>query len=190
METQQKLLLLTDWCPDSQKLPAYCQPKLDGLRAVYVPGDGLWTRNEQRPGRRITSLPHLDAALAGCTLRLDGELYVHGWPLGRIAGAVRRRASSSPDCQQIEYHVFDCIAPGSATDRLEMVARALRDLCDPIFAVPTCRVTRRASVVALYGRYIADGYEGLVWRAAGAEYTYGRSKHVQRLKPNMFSEGA
>jgi hypothetical protein len=81
--------------------PLYAQPKLNGLRAMWD-GRDFWARP------RPSGVRHKLAPAQGLILYmramyptpLDGELYVHGLPLGRV----NSRAKTGGE---LEYHAFD-----------------------------------------------------------------------------------
>ena len=105
-----KPLLAHIYEPHRVTYPCYVQPKLNGIRALYQNGR-FQSRDEIPYGQSL--LAHLAAPLASCfgaEVILDGELYVHGWPLQRINAAVTPvRQHPTEDTLKVEYHVFDVV---------------------------------------------------------------------------------
>lgn len=84
--------------------PSYVQPKLDGVRAIYI-NNNL----ESRSKKIFTSVNHILEELKikiGDNYILDGELYNHRLDFQKIISQV---SSKEYDNSDIEYHIFDII---------------------------------------------------------------------------------
>jgi ATP-dependent DNA ligase len=104
---------------------------------------------------------------------LDGELYVHGWPLQRINAAVTPvRQEASEDTKLVEYHVFDVVDFGkSFEDRYGSVVDLLVKLnLKEVRAVGMRRVLRSTQDLS-YAEFVRDGYEGMMYRLGDCPYT-------------------
>jgi DNA ligase-1 len=155
-------------------------PKLNGVRAMWVPGVGFVSRDgiPYEPG----VLPHLEAELANVPIFVDGEFYVHGFSLQRINSlAGVGRVKPHPDHKLLEFHAFD--QPFSSKD-----ARTRMNVLDAVLAplgavkvVPhrTVKCSRDADHV--FTAFTALNYEGAMYKHSGA-YRMGRSHKLLKRK--------
>lgn len=168
--------------PRFDKFPCFVQPKLNGVRALYQSGI-LQSRDE-----KLFSYPvvrHIIDELASLklgNLMLDGELYVHGWRLQKINGAVAtNRTSPREDSHEVEFHVFDAIDErGFKTpfsERFLEHASFLRDAKLPhVKVVDTALAQGRYDVDVYFKMWCGKGYEGLMARPDGP-YQLGETSH-------------
>lgn len=175
-----KPMLARTYGPRYDKFPCYVQPKLNGVRALYQAGsfqsrdEKLWKPNVLR---HLTDqlIPHFGTE----TPILDGELYVHGWRLQRINGAVAvNRNAPGEDTAKVEFHIFDVVLPSTAFAlRTMMLQDMFRDKDMPnIKLVPTHSAGSRIAVDSLFHMHTASGYEGVMLRPNGP-YEYGETPH-------------
>lgn len=125
---------------------------------------------------------HLDAVGDKLPDVLDGEFYVHGWPLQRIAAAmtvVRERPIE--DTLKVQYHVYDTVSNKQFTSRYE----SLQAETELIKVVPTEVVRSRIALQELHSKYIAAGYEGTMVRSGTAPYLEGRTRALQKIKKKL-----
>lgn len=152
--------------------PIYIQPKLDGIRAIYHNGQ-LQTRAQELWAP--TRLPHIFTGLDGLfpDIVLDGELYHHGYPLGRInSGVAVKSLEPSKHTLDIQYHIFDCFFPSEP--HLKFCERNIRLAnlynfaalnYDPHFRlVETKFAFDPVQADTLYNYFISQGYEGIMYR--------------------------
>lgn len=169
-----KPLLAHVYEPHRVQYPCFIQPKLNGIRALYQNG-----YFQSRDGQifSVGLLEHLIESLVEIfdeVTVLDGELYVHGWPLQRINGAVTPvRQQPNADTLQVEYHIFD--RPHrllSFYDRMELVREKEALLQDTkIRRVITCKVGSEQAADLSYARFVTEGYEGMMYRLGDCPYT-------------------
>ena len=123
-----KPLLAHIYEPHRVTYPCYVQPKLNGIRALYQ--NGCF---QSRDGIPFPTglLSHLARPLLDTfdpSVILDGELYVHGWPLQRINAAVTPvRQHPTEDTVQVEYHVFDVVDFGKTFEERFFAFKTLFD---------------------------------------------------------------
>lgn len=177
-------MLARTYGPRFDSFPCYIQPKFDGVRALYQSGvlqsrdEKIWLRTKHPALFDELASAH---SLIGKRL-LDGELYVHGWKLQRINGAM---ATNSPgprdDTHLVEYHIFDCIdergfsAPFSK--RWFEFAQQLRALDLPHVKIATTGYVEYPYVVDhIFNELTAYGYEGIMLRPDGP-YETGQTDH-------------
>ena len=168
--------------------PCYVQPKLNGIRALYQNG-----RFQSRDGIPFSPglLDHLAKPLLGLFSHetiLDGELYVHGWPLQRINGAVTPvRQTPTEDTLQVQYHIFDKV-----NYNLPFIERYEAVYTTPAvaFGVETKLVNSAAEADALYAYWVAAGYEGMMYRLGSCPYTVPKQSITDTGRSLMFNCGS
>lgn len=174
------------------RYPAYAQPKLDGHRCIAVVQNGkatLWSRTR----KAITGLPHLQRALEaafptddGSSIVLDGELYNHEYAdrFEELTSFIRS-ATPKPGAEVVQYWIYDVIEDGATMDERVSGLRVCRaeNTARGLVFVQTDDVADEEAMVALFGEYVAKGYEGLMLRNAHALYKVGgRSYDLQKVK--------
>ncbi|NCC40371.1 MAG: ATP-dependent DNA ligase [Gammaproteobacteria bacterium] len=167
-------------------------PKLDGIRALHVPGAGLVTRAlKPIPNEFIRSVWR-SVALNG----LDGEL-IQGDP---TAPDVFRRTTSAAMRRDGEphavFHVFDDFTDHAAPfterlARLEARVAVLTQAGYPVALVPQTRIGPTNPLEAVETAILAEGYEGLIARNPATPYKFGRStlREARLLKLKRFDDG-
>lgn len=174
-----KPLLAHIYEPHRVIYPCYVQPKLNGIRALYQ-NEHFQSRDEQVFSPAV--LRHLSEPLKqifGPEVILDGELYVHGWPLQRINGAVTPvRQQPNADSVQVEYHVFDVVDFGKTFEERRKPLPALdQDIIlsrvpyMKVRCVNTSWVTNEAEANREYNDWVNAGYEGMMYRLGDCPYT-------------------
>ena len=151
------------------------QPKLNGIRALWYHGDGLYTRNNNK----ITSVPHIVAGLElfSPDTDLDGELFHPTMPFNDINGA-SRRIKPTANSFKLEYHVFDRPVEGMLQqNRLQLNEKELPKH-SYIKELPFFQTTP-GHLEYFLRRYLSQSFEGIVVRAPLALYRPGR--HVGNL---------
>lgn len=165
-----KPLLAHIYEPHRVTFPCYVQPKLNGIRALYQ--NGRFQSRDELPFP-VGLLDHLAKPLKESfapEVILDGELYVHGWPLQRINAAVTPvRQQPTEDTLQVEYHVFDVVnfdQPFIA--RLDQRCKIDEGL---IRSVATSWVDSQQMADSCYADFVRIGYEGMMYRLGDCPYT-------------------
>jgi ATP-dependent DNA ligase len=143
-----------------------CQPKLDGVRAVYQ--NGIIT---SRNGNEIA--PALAEALPVHSLPIDGEIIAPGGNLHDV----QRELKTSP--QRLAFVAFDVVAPLRQDDRLQIVERL-----KGFYRCPSIKVQSMKELEELYRTWVnsPDEMEGMILRFPDAEYREGPSKDLLKRK--------
>lgn len=169
-----KPLLAHIYEPHRVSYPVYVQPKLNGIRALYKAGH--FQSRDELPFPP-TLLEHLSKPLlevfgdADSSPVLDGELYVHGWPLQRINAAVTPvRQQPTEDTKLVEYHVFD-VVDFNRTWKGRMVEHCCAPLPKQVRWVQTVHCGTENLANEFYAKWVADGYEGMMYRLGDCPYT-------------------
>lgn len=166
-----KPLLAHTYEPHRVSFPCYIQPKLNGVRALYQ--DGYFQSRDELPWN-VAILQHLADELVEIIPNrqiLDGELYVHGWPLQKINGAVTPvRLECREDTAFVEYHIFDTVDfTSSFADRWNSLPHGIE--LNRIRFVETRRISGFVEADAFYSEKVSQGYEGIMYRLGDCPYT-------------------
>jgi ATP-dependent DNA ligase len=156
--------------------PCYVQPKLNGVRALWL-GDKLQSRSYGREESLIWDsavLPHIHEALAQFPkCYFDGELYVHGWSLQKV-NSCARVTSHTPhkNSHLLNFNIFDLISDEPFFNRWEKLEALAEKLKPPLFLVDTtfCHIESFGDMC--YRNWKADGFEGMIYRDLNAHYGF------------------
>jgi len=160
---------------DKVQFPIYVQPKLNGVRALYLGEDQLQSRDEHLWDPHVVGhlLPLLNN-VAGEYI-LDGELYLHGMSLQQINSRIAvNRAEPHPQGRMIEYHVFDVVADAPMAERVDILTE-LMSRFDPrgkVKIVSTFLCTSEHQANCTFALCKREGYEGVMYRKVDAPYGF------------------
>jgi ATP-dependent DNA ligase len=170
--------------------PWLVQPKLDGERCrILWNADGVVSLRSSEDNE-IISVPHLIQELTSWSLmsvELDGELYIHGMPFENIHSVVGRTVNLHQDHEKMQLHLFDMVSREMQFDRLDRLHS-----CKELFSLNQSSmvqivhfdlVSRMDDLMAVFGSYKEDGYEGIVVRHPTAAYLRRRSTSIMKFKP-------
>ena len=170
-----KPLLAHIYEPHRVTYPCYVQPKLNGIRALYQ--NGRFQSRDKVPFP-TGLLDHLAKPLLAAfdpSVILDGELYVHGWPLQRINAAVTPvRQTPTEDTIKVEYHVFDRV-----DFTRTFISRVPMGDWGMIRSVETTSVGSAEEADELYAEFVQRGYEGCMYRLGDCPYTTPKQHWAQ-----------
>lgn len=162
----------------------FATPKFDGVRAVFIPHEGLFTRNN----KLIHGLENMQNALESvCAEKglsfVDGELILSGATFQASQSVIL--SAEHKDKANVEFHVF---AVGGDFDNT-------LDMLDTLPHQPEANIFRVDSVIILNDfqsvenacrKFTQQGYEGVVLRNPSISYFNGRSDYL--LKYKFFKE--
>jgi ATP-dependent DNA ligase len=186
-----KPMLCEEYDPSTILFPCYCQVKLNGIRALYHPKlQAFQTRDSKWWNRRLTD--RFSKALTAIGLVndiLDGEFYVHGWPLQRIAGAMSvSRSDPSEDTLKVSYCPYDIVNAKPFTSRIESLDVLRFVDIEELKHVCTVKVTSIEELDYNYNSAKALAYEGLIIRNGSAPYIHNRTTALLKRKPDYTTE--
>ena len=155
----------------------WLQPKLNGVRALYQ--DGHFQSRDELPWNEPV-LRHLTQVLMlmfpNERIILDGELYVHGWPLQKINGAIAvNRLEPCADTLQVEYHIFDVVSYQLPFEARFYNVMKYKNIFRPelkVRLVETIRADDQTTADDFYARQVEKGYEGIMYRIGECPYTH------------------
>ena len=162
----------------------FASPKFDGVRAVFIPHVGLFTRNNKpiTGFERMTEILDVICSERGLSF-IDGELVLKDKSFQASQSAIL--AANHPEKSNVEYHVF---AVGGGFINTADMLNAIPDRPeDNIFRVNSELIPNTFEAVEkACGNFTAQGYEGVVLRHPDMPYHEGRSNHL--LKYKFFKE--
>jgi DNA ligase-1 len=172
-------MLARDYSKLAHQVPdkdLYVSAKLDGVRCTWDPA-----RKTLVSRKGLTySVPHIESALQDCKLPLDGELYLHGYPLNEIVSAVKKPNDLSPN---LEYRVFDMITDNTFDIRLFLYDTEVRRINNPKIVAVAQFLRPKSFIQDLHDKFVRDGYEGAMIRDPDFPYEIGiRSKSLFKYK--------
>lgn len=164
--------------------PFYIQPKMDGFRCLAFKDDEGEVHLYTRRGKRVETLPHLEEIYKEILYpgeHVDGELYLHGQPLQRIASLVKKKQEGS---EQIQHHLYDLVTDSGYEDRARCLAKMLIERGDSsLVFVETVKCLSMEQAEDAFQRFRSEGYEGAIIRTLGTPYEIGaRSKSLIKMK--------
>ena len=173
--------------PEYVVYPIAKQLKLNGMRCDAKLGKELHCQSRKRNEitlcaalfNELNVLLHTARDRFGWdTLRTDGELYKHGWPLGAIISAVKN--PKNPNHELLEYHIYDIVSDLPQEDRLVLLDR-LREIAEELHIsrviIEQYEIlhSAKAHKTALERARNAQ-YEGLMLRELSTPYYHSRTE--------------
>lgn len=146
-------------------------PKLNGLRCMYIPGRGFFSRDGKRWNDAV--LAHI--VLPTTDYILDGELYCHGMSLQKINAAVGvNRIEAGQDAERIKFFAFDLVEPKyNALTRMLLLEKIINDHREEIEMVTMvewsiCKT--RIELDECYEEYLRQQFEGQMLKSVFGSY--------------------
>lgn len=174
--------------------PAYCQPKLDGIRCIAMLANGvckLWTRTR----KLITGVPHInraiEAAFPNRNMILDGELYNHAFKTNfEQIVSFARQVTAKAGHEVVQYHCYDIVADSLSNTKIgtyfaerSTILAGVVALCgEPLVYVTTREVAGIEELMQYFTDDRAAGYEGTMVRNTNSVYETKRSYNLQKIK--------
>jgi DNA ligase-1 len=144
-------------------------PKLNGLRSMYLPGQGFYSRDGKRWNDAV--LAHIVPPTTDYII--DGELYCHGMSLQKINAAVGvNRILPGEDAERISFYAFDLVEPKyNALTRMLLLDKVYRDNrieSTNVIGWEICKT--RIELDLCYREYIYRNFEGQMLKSVFGSY--------------------
>lgn len=146
-------------------------PKLNGLRCMYIPGQGFFSRDGKRWNDAVLS--HIIPPTTDYII--DGELYCHGMSLQKINSAVGvNRIEPGEDAERIKFFAFDIVEPKfNALTRMLLLEKIINDHREEIEMVTMieweiCKT--RIELDNCYEEYLKQQFEGQMLKSVFGSY--------------------
>lgn len=180
---------------------AALMPKLDGIRGLGT-DDGEFLSRESNP---IIAAPHVQEELQvlkdGLELgwNVDGELYNHDLydDFNAISSIVKKKKLTEEDLAQskelMQYHIFDIVAPGTFAARYAAAKILLEQGNYKYLKLVPCVFIPmdenfEAAAQEQYEKWLEEGYEGMMYQDAEAQYRPGRTTDLLKRKETVDGE--
>jgi DNA ligase 1 len=190
------------------KLGVLVQNKFNGFRCTAQLENGKVVL-KSRKGELYLSVPHIIKDLEKFfakfpDAKLDGELFNNELraKLNEMSSLVRKSKKATADdlkrsAELVLYYIYDGFdftddlgADAAYEDRKAWIDENLPKYSKTFRKVDTTLVHSMAEVEEMFGKFIADGQEGLMVRLPGSPYEIGkRSKRLLKYKPEDDDEG-
>lgn len=155
--------------------PVYAQPKLDGMRSLYIEGELI-----SRKGKLIDTISHIQTELGDSDILLDGELYAHHLNFQENMRLIKKyRAGES---ELIKYNVYDIVSKEPFIKRW-MQLQAISKGKQYLTVVETVTLKNEADLHIYHAKNLRRGYEGTMVRWGDEGYKInGRSSNLLKFK--------
>lgn len=159
-------------------LPALVSEKLNGLRCVYIPGKGFYSKTGKRWRDGV-----LDHVVVNSDIPVDGELYCRDMPLQEIVENVGvNNLTPGPRAKEIKLHGFDVVerkvAACERMETLRVIARGSTNL----IAHTQWLIETRADFTTLLEQFKVRACEGIMVKHVGSRYVSGRRGQLLKIK--------
>jgi DNA ligase-1 len=161
-------------------LPALVSEKLNGLRCVYVPGRGFYSKTGKRWRDGV-----LDHIVVKSTVPVDGELYCRDMLLQDIVENVGvNNLTPGPRAREIKLWAFDLVQPKEPAGVRHCTLMDIARRSTNVVSHTQHLIERRQPFLELLESYRDRAAEGLMVKHVGSLYKRGR--HGQLLKIKFF----
>lgn len=161
-------------------LPALVSEKLNGLRCVYMPGKGFYSKTGKR--WRDDVLKHI---VVNSDVPVDGELYCRDMPLQEIVENVGvNNLIAGNRAKEIKLWAFDVIDRRATSTIRQGALGIIAHESKNVIGHTQFLVETRDEYNDIHDLYKLNGSEGLMVKHVGGLYTRGR--HGQLLKIKFF----
>lgn len=170
----------------------YISRKHDGVRSIlyYKDGEILTSSRGGQDYDVAATYIRLDPFLnqlfeANPNLRLDGEIYRHGWMLNKISGLCRLETLDD-DHVELKFYCYDIVDETKTfTERLKILDD-IKSKCSAdskLIIVDHYKIGDMSEIYKYHDEFVSDGYEGAVIRDADSKYKPGsRGRDWQKVK--------
>lgn len=180
-------MLAKDYNKDSNKIvfPCYCQPKIDGVRAVFYKGN-FYSRTGHQFHHLEDFSVEIKTMVGDKNLILDGELYSYHMTFEELVGLVKKQKKTDDDIKKLQkdvvYLIFDVVDQESNFEQRQKILNSLHNQTH-IKILETITCEKKEQVQNIHDKYVSEGMEGLILRNnMGLYKAKYRSPDVQKYK--------
>lgn len=174
----------------------YASRKLDGVRCSLFFKDGE-VKTSSRGGKNYdVVISHITKDIIvrnffmnNPNIKLDGEIYKHGWTLSKISGLCRKKEKND-EMKQLQFHCYDIIDTNKTFNERLSVLNTIKNKLRITSKIVICEhieISGYDNIINLHNQFVNDGYEGLVLRNPDALYK-SNAKDDRMIKVKMFED--
>ncbi|MBD2499852.1 ATP-dependent DNA ligase [Anabaena azotica] len=167
----------------------FSTPKLDGIRGLYISGQGLISRTLKTKYVGLKHIENVCAQIAQAGYVIDGELYIPNEKFDVISGIVRDRKYDIAQKQRVQFHVFALWKDNSTWTNTEAMVSKIQEIIPgnqlAVVAVPYTVIESDPVIVQAQNQLNKDfgaSLEGTMLRHPDVAYYQGRSQHLLKVK--------
>ncbi|MBN3961803.1 hypothetical protein [Nostoc sp. NMS8] len=168
----------------------FSTPKLDGVRGLYIPGQGLISRTLKTKYVGLEHIENVCAQIAQAGYVIDGELYITDEKFDVISGIVRdRKGYDITQKQRVQFHVFGLWKDNTTWANTEAMVSKIQEIIpggqSAVVAVPYTVIETNPVIVQTQNQLNKDSGasdEGTMLRHPDVAYYQGRSQHLLKVK--------
>lgn len=168
--------------------------KMDGLRGIYIPGEGLFTRG----GKKLIGFEDtIEKDLADFTSKtgysVDGELFTTEIPFDEIQGAVMSNKNIDEEVKKkIKFFTFGLVKNFWQREIFKATVDMVNDLLGvkgyPYLQLVEYRLIDVSEVDKVHDEFVAEGYEGIMLRSPNVSYEFKRGNGLFKYKKFIESD--
>lgn len=161
--------------------PAYIQPKLDGIRAIFLYKEKRFISQNNKP----LVLPfNLNYSVRNAPFDLDGELVIPGKSFNEVSGIIRHQ-DMVPDKDFVNFNIYDIIVNNMIfSDRKKL----MQEFCSYKHIVSTQIINSELDIQRNHQNNLDEGYPGSIIRN-NTPYEFKRSFNLLAIKPIPIFKG-
>ena len=181
--------------------PNFIQPKLDGVRVTYHRGK-LYSRGGEELLHFDKLIKEIQSTFSMTPdIRLDGELYLHGFALKHISGIARKQhldfdysngTLDTSEKDSLQFWIFDCPSVASDADMAEAYKGRMRFVKNAVEkfniiekrvkVIPNFVCNDEDDLMLRFKEFVEAGYEGAIIKDMFMPYIQKRSKLQLKMK--------
>jgi DNA ligase-1 len=158
------------------KYPAYCTPKLDGIRCLMLQQQAMSRTFKLIRNAYVQKTMTTDATAGKLPNDLDGELVLQNTTMFNEVSSAIMRESGTPNFQ---YAVFDYVLDPKRTYLERMKDLEHLELPSYVQKILPVKIENETQFLLYEEWCLTHGYEGVMIRSGDGEYKFGRSTTKQ-----------
>lgn len=177
-----KPMKASDWDENKVKFPVLVQPKIDGVRSLFLNGKGITGRSLKPHGNRYVTRVYSDPIFAG----LDGEMAAEHELNPALCRLTTSALSSHEGEPYILWWLFDYITPDTILmpygerfkrllEKYHQIVRSYHPLAGNLRMIPNYHCTDMEWLERYDNEFNSMGMEGTILRDPCGQYKQGYS---------------
>lgn len=160
------------------KFPCIIQPKIDGVRCLAIPNDGLYSRNK----KIFNNLDYILKEVSSINLILDGELFSKDISFQEIIAVTK--TESKKEMEKIYLHVYDIILYDKTyKERIDILTSIFENnKFEYLKLLKTEICNEKKNIDIKHNEYVKEGHEGIMIKNIDSLYEGKRSYNLQKYK--------